>query len=49
MGNLLFNIRFGIRHFMITKDYKFSVTKNDYHKDNPKRFEVYTLFGKQFY
>ena len=49
MGNVLFNIRFGINHLLITKDWKFSVETNLYHKDNPKLVEVYTLFGKYYY
>ena len=49
MGNVLFNIRFGMNHLLITKDWKFSLEKNTYHKNNPKWFEVYTFFGKYYY
>lgn len=48
MSNLWFNIRIGMTHFIMTSDWKFSAEKNTYHKDNPKKFEVYTLFGKHF-
>jgi len=49
MGNLWFNIRIGLRHYTLTKDWVFDVQVNNYHKGNPKRFEAYTLFGRQFY
>lgn len=40
-----FNIRFGVRHLHIGPWYV-RFNKNDYHADNPKRFEIYTVFGR---
>ena len=48
MSDLLFNIRFGVTHFQVTKKFKFTLSKNPHHTKNPKRFEVYCLFGKHF-
>lgn len=48
MGNLIFNIRIGLYHYQLTKDWKFSKSYNDRHIGNPKRFEVYCAFGVNF-
>lgn len=48
MSNLLFNIRFGTTHFQVSKEWKFIISKNPHHVGNPKKFEIYCLFGKHF-
>lgn len=40
-----FNIRFGVRHLHIGPWYV-RLKTNDYHADNPKWFEIYTVFGR---
>ena len=51
MSDLLFNIRFGKRHFQIgTRPLRVTFGVNKYFVQNPPAswFEVYTLFGKHF-
>lgn len=51
MSDLLFNIRFGARHFQVgTRPWRVSFRVNGYWLENkPKNwFCVYTLFGKHF-
>lgn len=51
MSDLIFNIRFGKRHFQIGKSpWRITFSVNKYFVQNPpvKWFEVYTLFGKHF-
>ena len=49
MSNLWFNIRFGVRHFQWSSDWKFTFQVNPYFVENPPTewFEIYCLFGKQ--
>jgi hypothetical protein len=51
MSNLWFNIRFGTRHFQLSRDWEVSFRVNPYFLENPPLpgywFEVYCLFGKQ--
>ncbi len=49
MSNLWFNIRIGLKHYTLTNDWKFEVIVNEYYVGNPKKFEIYTLFGRQIY
>jgi len=56
MNNLLFNIRFGVRHFQMTRwPFEFSfrinpaqVKRRDKEPNTWKWFEVYCIFGKHF-
>ena len=49
MSNLWFNIRFGARHFQISKYGGVTFHINPYFLENPpsKWFAIYCLFGKQ--
>lgn len=49
MSNLLFNIRFGTRHFQFSRDWELTFKVNDYWIKNPptRWFDVYCVFGKQ--
>jgi hypothetical protein len=48
MSNLWFNIRFGRRHFQLSRDWELSFRINPYWTENPPAqwFEVYCVFGK---
>ena len=49
MSNLWINIRFGCRHFQVSRDRPYiSWTYNPAHEGNPtnKWFAIYCLFGK---
>jgi len=48
MSNLWFNIRFGVRHFQLSRDWKITFRVNPFHLDYPPAqwFEVYCVFGK---
>lgn len=50
MSNLWFNIRFGARHFQLTKDWEINWILNPYWIENPpdKWLAIYCLFGKHF-
>jgi hypothetical protein len=51
MSNLLFNIRFGCRHFQISRNMPYIAWHyNPAHEGNPtnKWFAVYCAFGKHF-
>jgi hypothetical protein len=45
MSNAWLNIRVGNYHLILGENGFFSArwSRNDYHKDNPVRFEIYTL------
>lgn len=51
MSNLWFNVRFGTRHFRVSRDWKITFDVNPYFIKRPptKWFEVYCVFGKQIY
>lgn len=45
MSNDWLNIRFGCWHIHAKKWFlKWHIGYNDFHENNPKRFEVYTIF-----
>lgn len=45
MSNDWINIRFGCHHVHAERWWRnWSIGLNEFHKDNPKRFEVYTLW-----
>ena len=48
MSNLWFNIRFGVRHFQLSRDWEITFRVNPFHLDYPPAqwFEVYCIFGK---
>lgn len=49
MSNLLFNIRFGSKHFQVTDDWRFSWRHNPAHDERGpgfKWFAIYCIFGK---
>ena len=41
MSNDIINIRFGCKHFQVTRNFKITFRYNPWHEDNPNRFEVY--------
>lgn len=45
MSNCWLNVRFGLHHLQIGGQHWWSVrvSRNDYHVDNPKRFEIHQL------
>ena len=45
MSSAWLNIRIGLYHLIAgeTRWYSVRISKNEYHKHNPKRFEVYTI------
>lgn len=45
MSKAWLNIRFGLYHLIIGEKWALGWTwsRNDYHKNNPKRFEVYVF------
>ncbi len=46
MNDCLLNVRIRVWHFQITKDWKFRISRNEYHKGNPEgSFAIYTLWG----
>lgn len=49
MSNAWLNIRCGLQHLIIGEEWLFGVrvSRNDYHMNNPKRFEIHglRLFG----
>lgn len=47
MSNLWFNIRFGRRHFQLSRDWEVSFRVNPYWIENPPDswFAVYAVFG----
>ncbi len=50
MSNLLFNIRFGTRHWQLTRDWEMTFQQNQYWIDNPdgRWVVIYCAFGKHF-
>ena len=50
MSNLWFNIRFGRRHFQLSRDWEISFRVNPYWIENPPAnwFAVYAAFGVHF-
>jgi len=49
MSILFMNIRYGVNYFQCEAWFKNAiVTKNNAHKNNKKKFQVYTLFGHSF-
>jgi hypothetical protein len=49
MSNLWFNIRFGTRHFQLSRDWEITFRVNPYFIENPPKryFDIYCLFGRQ--
>lgn len=49
MSNLLFNIRFGSRHFQLTREWEISFKVNPFWVRNvpDKWFAIYCIFGKE--
>lgn len=50
MSNLLFNIRFGSRHFQMNREFKMSFEVNPFWIINKpeKWFQIYSAFGKHY-
>lgn len=44
MSNLWFNIRVGMTHYTLSREWEFSASENEHHRDNPKRFQIHCLF-----
>lgn len=46
MSNLVVNIRFGLWHLQISRDWGFRIAKNPYLADKPHSlFKIYEFFG----
>lgn len=47
MSYLIINIRIYIYHLQVNNNYKFTISKNDYHKNNKKTpfFAVYKFYN----
>lgn len=46
MSNLYINIRVWLYHFQVTDEWKVSISRNDYHRDNHDGFfRIYQFFN----
>lgn len=46
MSDTIINVRFGLYHLQLTKSWRPSISRNDFHRGYPDgRFAIYELFG----